>query len=274
MTRTPHRRIARFGWRPDAPDARDHLYAVSSATLRKLPQSADLRPRFKFAVYVQGEIGSCTANAIAAAIQFDRAQARQKPAFTPSRLFIYFNERAMEGSVEYDAGAQIRDGIKSVAKQGACNEKAWPYDDTPAKYDGGPWPAGAKPARKPSPACYAQAKDFQVVRYQRLTQTLAQLRGCLAEGYPFVFGFSVYDSLYDAAGKPRSDLPLPNLAKDKLVGGHAVLAMGYDDARQCFIIRNSWGAKVQDQGHFRMPYSYITDSSLADDFWVIRAVER
>lgn len=274
MATSKTRRVAGFGWRPDLPDARDHLYAVSSVTLKKLPTAVDLRPKFKFAVYNQGNIGSCTANAIAAAIQFDRAQAKQKPSFTPSRLFIYYNERAMEGTVADDAGAQIRDGVKSVVKQGVCNEKIWSYADPPAQYDGGPWPPGAKPAQKPTAACYAEAKEFQVIRYQRLSQTLTQLRGCLAQGDTFVFGFTVYDSLYDANDAPKSILPLPNLGKDKVLGGHAVLAVGYDDAKQVFIVRNSWGAKVQDKGHFYMPYAYINDSSLADDFWVIRAVER
>ena len=119
-----------YGWAPDLPDNRDHQYAAPMAKLRALPAKADLRNLCP-PVYNQGQIGSCTANAIAAALEFDRK--KQKLAdFIPSRLFIYYNERNMEHSVPLDNGAQIRDGIKSVGDQGACPEKEWPYDDTPA----------------------------------------------------------------------------------------------------------------------------------------------
>lgn len=266
------RRIGGFGWKPDLPDGRDHLFAVSPATLTKLPVKADLRPKCP-PVYNQGSIGSCTANAVAGAIQFDRRRSKQKPDFVPSRLFIYYNERALEGSVPYDAGASLRDGIKTIAKQGVCPEKMWPYDDTPAQWDGGPWPAGAKPTQKPGKACYTTAQDFQAIQYQKVTQSMSQLKGCLAQGFPFVFGFTVYDSLYDRKGQPRKVIPLPCSA-DKVLGGHAVLGVGYDDAAEQFTIRNSWGAGNQDKGYFYMPYAYVTEQDLARDFWVVRLMER
>lgn len=270
--RLERRRIAGFGWMPDLPDARDHYFAVKPATMRKLPATVDLRPGCP-SVYDQGNIGSCTANAIAGAIEFERRKAKQKPGFTPSRLFIYYNERSMEGSVANDAGAHIRDGIKSVNKQGVCAEKMWAYDDTAAVSDGGPWPAGAKPAQKPPKTCYAAALAYQAIQYQRVMPILGQMRGCLAEGNPFVFGFTVYASLYDGNGAPRKVVPLP-ASRDRVLGGHAVLAVGYKDAAQQFIVRNSWGPHNQDKGYFYMPYSYLTDSNLADDFWVIRLMER
>ena len=124
-TSTP-RKIQRYGWIPDLPDARDHLYAAPMAVVA-LPLKADLRPNCP-PVYDQGQLGSCTANAIGAAIQFDRMKQHLSPDFIPSRLFIYYNERVMEGTVSTDSGAMIRDGIKSVAKQGACPERDWPYD--------------------------------------------------------------------------------------------------------------------------------------------------
>lgn len=269
--RTPQRRIAGFGWRPDLPDARDHYFAVSAGTMKKLPAHVDLRAKCP-PVYDQGLIGSCTANAIAAAVEMARRKAGQKPVFRPSRLFIYYNERAMEGSVPFDAGAQIRDGIKSVAKQGVCPEKLWAYDDTPAVSDGGPFPAGARPALKPPKEAYTAALDHQAIQYQRVMPMLAQMKGCLAEGHPFVFGFSVFASLYDDNGEPRADVPMPT-THDRMLGGHAVLAVGYDDATQRFIVRNSWGAARQDKGYFRMPYTYLSDGNLSDDFWVIRMLE-
>ena len=266
------RRIGGFGWKPDLPDGRDHLFAVSPATLTKLPAKVDLRPKCP-TVYNQGRIGSCTANAIAGAIQFDRRRSKQKPDFVPSRLFIYYNERALEGSVPYDAGASLRDGIKTIAKQGVCPEKMWPYDDTPAQWDGGPWPAGAKPTQKPGKASYTTAQDFQAIQYQKVTQSLSQLKGCLAQGFPFVFGFTVYDSLYDQKGQPRKVIPLPS-SSDQVLGGHAVVGVGYDDAAQQFAIRNSWGAGNQDKGYFYMSYAYVTEHDLARDFWVVRLMER
>ena len=117
--------IRGFGWQPDLPDHRDHLYAAPVVWLKKLAAKVDLRSKCP-AVYDQGQLGSCTANAIGAAVQFDQMKQKIKNVFVPSRLFIYYNERVMEGTVSSDSGAQIRDGIKSVGKQGDCSEKLWP----------------------------------------------------------------------------------------------------------------------------------------------------
>src|SRR5450759_909977 len=109
-------KIARYGWLPDLPDQRDYFYAAPVEMAGALPISIDLRPQCP-PVYDQGQLGSCTANAIAGAIEFDRM--KQKLAdFVPSRLFIYYNERVIEGTVRSDSGAMIRDGIKSVASLG------------------------------------------------------------------------------------------------------------------------------------------------------------
>jgi len=239
--------------------------------LLALPPAVDLRPQIPWPPYDQGAIGSCTANAIAGAIQFDRHKQQQNPDFTPSRLFIYYNERAMEHSTPVDAGAQIRDGIKSVAHQGVCKETTWPYDPVEADPGTHLFPPGSPPATKPPAAAYHEAESYKAVSYSRVQQSLAQMKGCLAEGFPFVFGFSVYSSLYDANGNPLAVVPMPSGA-DNLLGGHAVLAVGYDDSRQLFTIRNSWGGDVQDHGYFYLPYSYLTDDNLANDFWTIRGM--
>src|SRR5271154_1514724 len=119
-------KISHYGWLPDLPDQRDHLYAAPVEITAILPASVDLRSNCP-PVYDQGQLGSCTANAIAAAIEFDRKKQRLTD-FVPSRLFLYYNERVMEGTVSSDSGAQIRDGIKSVSKIGAPREADWPYD--------------------------------------------------------------------------------------------------------------------------------------------------
>jgi C1A family cysteine protease len=260
-----------LGWIRDLPDHRDHLYSAPLQKLRSLPTRVDLRPQFGVPPYDQGHIGSCTANAIAGAIQFDRERAKQQPDFVPSRLFIYYYERSAEHTIPVDSGAQIRDGIKVVHKRGVCPETEWPYDDTPAEPGTNLFPSSSRAAKQPGSDAQADATKFKVVSYSRVAQSLSQMKGCLADGFPFVFGFTVFDSLYDASGNPRAVLPLPS-ASDSPLGGHAVLAVGYDDERSVVIVRNSWGPSVQDKGYFYMPYGYITDPHLASDFWTIRAV--
>lgn len=252
----PHT-IKRYGWLPDLPDHRDHLYAAPVANLRALPAKSDLRPQCP-AVYDQGQLGSCTANAIAGAVEFDLMKEHAKEIFVPSRLFIYYNERVMEGTVNSDSGAMIRDGIKSVAKQGDAPETDWPYDI-------------AKFADKPPKPVYTEAKQHRAVQYQRLVQDLNQMKGCLASKFPFVFGFTVYQSFESPEVAKTGQVPMP-MSNEPELGGHAVLAVGYDDAEQRFIVRNSWGAKWGMAGYFTMPYAYLTQSSLSDDFWTIRVV--
>ena len=208
-------------------------------------------------MYDQGQLGSCTANAIAAALEFDQMKEKQQ-VFMPSRLFIYYNERVMEGTVNEDSGAQIRDGIKSVAQQGDCPETLWPYDIT-------------KFAVKPPAQCYQQALKFKALQYQRLSQILNQLKGCLASGYPFVFGFTVYSSFESQQVAQTGHAPMPS-PPEASVGGHAVMAVGYDDSQNWFIVRNSWGVGWGMQGYFTLPYAYLLEQNLANDFWTIRIV--
>jgi C1A family cysteine protease len=252
------RKIKGYGWVPDLPDKRDFIYAAPPAVLRALPPKKDLTGACP-PVYDQGELGSCSANAIGGAHQFEQMKQKKATAFPPSRLFIYFNERAIEGSVNTDSGAQIRDGIKSVAKQGVCSEVVWPYNI-------------AKFTVKPPASCYTDAMNHQVISYRRVLQLLGQMKGCLASGYPFVFGFSVYESFETSAVARTGRVPMPK-SGEAVIGGHAVAAVGYDDADQCFIVRNSWGAKWGRKGYCFMPYAYLTDPDLAADFWTIRLVE-
>lgn len=247
------------GWIPDLPDHRDHLYLAPSHLMVKAPALVDLRKQCP-GVYDQGQLGSCTANAIAAAFEFGQMK-QGKKYFNPSRLFIYYNERVIEHTVKSDAGAQIRNGIKSVNKLGVCPEGLWPYDDKTTKF-----------TAKPSSICYKEALENQVVSYKRLYQNLTELKACLADGYPFVFGFSVYDSFYSEKTTTTGKMQLPG-PKEKSEGGHAVMAVGYNDKQKCFIVRNSWGTGWGDKGYFYMPYEYITNNNLADDFWTIRLVE-
>ena len=269
MTVPLPRQTGRYGWVPDLPDVRDHLFSAPLARIGPLPTSVDLREQCP-AVYNQGRIGSCTANAIGAAFQFDLLK-QKLPDFAPSRLFIYYNERAMEGTLGTDSGAMIRDGVKSVANLGVCDEQSWPYDDTPPPTDGGPWPAGAMAGEKPTSQCYSEAADNKAVSYQRVVRALSQLKGCLADGYPFVLGFTVYDSFESDTTAQTGVVAMPGPG-EAVLGGHAVLAVGYDDSEQRFIVRNSWGTGWGMKGYFTMPYPYLTERGLSSDFWTIRTV--
>src|SRR5262249_16064029 len=179
--------------------------------------------------------------------------------FMPSRLFIYYNERVMEGTVDSDSGAMIRDGIKSVAQQGDCPETMWLYDI-------------AKFRDKPSAGCYQEAVKHEAVLYLRLVHNLNQMKGCLASGYPFVFGFTVYESFESPQVAQTGHVPMPTPG-EQVVGGHAVLAVGYDDAQHVFLVRNSWGEGWGMKGYFTFPYAYLLDNNLSDDLWTIRVVK-
>lgn len=250
------RKVQRHGWIPDLPDQRDFLYAAPAPFQRDVPPKVDLSAKCP-AVYDQGQLGSCTANAIAAAIQFDQKKAHLQE-FTPSRLFIYYNERSIEGTIQSDSGAQIRDGIKSVAKLGAPPEKDWPYEI-------------AAFSQKPPAKAFTDAKKHLVVLYQRLIQELSTVKGCLASGFPFVFGFTCYESFEGQEVAKTGVLPMP-ASDEQVVGGHAVVCVGYDDSSREFLVRNSWGPAWGLKGYFRMPYAYLMNHRLASDLWTIRSV--
>lgn len=244
-----------WGWIPDLPDQRDFLYAaLRKVAAARLPTSVDLRPTMS-KVEDQGQLGSCTANALAGALECLEVKAGQ--AFIDlSRLFIYYDERVLEHSVATDSGAMLRDGIKTLAAQGVCSEKKWPY-------------VISRFTRKPSATCYAEAKKHTIRSYHRIAN-LKEMRTCLAEGFPFVFGFSVYES-FESAGVAKTGVLAMPKADERQLGGHAVCAVGYDDKSKRLLVRNSWGTAWGMKGYFTMPYDYAADRDLSDDFWTIRA---
>lgn len=206
----------------------------------------------------QGRLGSCTGNALVGALEFLERK-DQAPYIDLSRLFVYYNERVIEHTVKSDSGAMIRDGIKTLVKQGVCSEKKWPYQIS-------------KFAAKPSPGCYKEGQRHQITSYQRI-QTIDEMRTCLSDGFPFVFGFTVYES-FESQGVAQNGVVNMPQQGERVVGGHAVLAVGYDDSKKRFIVRNSWGEDWGMNGYFTMPYNYLADRNLSDDLWTIRRGEK
>jgi C1A family cysteine protease len=245
-----------YGWKPDVPDFRDFKFKIAQE--EQLPEKMDLTELMP-PVYNQLTVGSCTAQAIAAALDYDRKQ-RQKEFMDPSRLFIYYNERDMEGTVGQDSGAYIRDGIKSVADLGVCHEALWPYDIARFK-------------DRPDSKCYEEAVQYQALRYERLdNRSLYSLKYALAKGHPIVFGFAVYES-FETREMANTGIGKMPGRKERMLGGHAVLAAAYDDSIGRFLIRNSWSSSWGMKGYFTLPYEYLTSTDLADDFWVITETE-
>jgi C1A family cysteine protease len=241
----------KYGWRADLPDIRDFRYSAPRGKA-PLPKKVDLR-FFCSAVEDQGNVGSCSGQAFAAILEYLDRKGDGKYVDV-SRLFIYYNERKLEGTVGEDSGALLRDGIKSLAKWGACDEKLWPYQESIF-------------LREPSSEAYQDALKRKIVAYYRVS-TLDDVKSALAEGLPVVFGFSVYESFESGEVAKTGMVSMPERS-ERMMGGHAVVAVGYDDDLGRVIVRNSWGEAWGDRGYFYLPYGYIESRDLSDDFWVI-----
>lgn len=247
-----------YGCIPDRPDDRDYRLDdhVELAALADLPPRIDLRVtgHLDYDIYDQGPLGSCTANAIAAALRYEAGQ-QSLADIDPSRLWIYYREREMEGNVGTDAGAEIRDGLKLVAKQGFPPEADWPYDIE-------------RFAEKPPAKSDADAKADRVTKYMRVPVSVGALKQALATSFAVVVGFTVYESFELDTVAETGEVPMPGAGEQEL-GGHAVLCVGYDDVTRRFLCRNSWGDGWGADGYFTMPYDYLGNPSYATDFWAI-----
>ena len=198
-----------YGCKKDTPDLRDHLY---SAKVDKavLPAQVDLRAKFS-PVVDQGELGSCTANAIVSGLR--EYQLLQKGEWKAlSRLFLYYEERSLEGTVDSDSGAEISDGMKVLHQIGVCPERDWPYDIS----------TYMKP---PIPQDLTDASLYKIIDYHRVT-SLDLLKAALAEGLPVVMGIDVYLSFESDSVSSTGIIPMPDTTNEKLIGGHAICAAG------------------------------------------------
>ncbi len=266
-------KIGGLGWMPDLPDIRD-LTRESTEVTTILEQSKPLKskksqqPRkvdlsaWCSPVEDQENLGSCTANAGVGLMEY-----YQKRAFgnylDGSRLFLYKTTRNLLGWTG-DSGAYLRTTMKAMVLFGIPQEKYWPYDIE--NYED-----------EPSSFVYSLADNYKSVKYYRLdpagvlpSDVLKAVKTNLAAGLPCMFGFSVYNSI-PGINEGTGDIPFPGQG-DKLVGGHAVVTIGYDDDRKigkqkgALMIRNSWGKYWGEKGYGWLPYAYV-ENGLADDFW-------
>ncbi len=247
----------KYGWIKDKEDIRDRIHDFTISPYQRTTIHVDWRCHCP-PIYNQLTLGSCTANAIAAAYEYDQIHQGVQDSFTPSRLFIYYNAREIEGTTDQDSGASLRNAIKTISKTGVCPESEWIYDTT-------------KFAQKPDEKCYTDVIHHVAIEYKRVLQTLNQLKQALIEGYPIIFGFTVYESFEGDEIKQTGIMKMPKEG-EKILGGHAVMAVGYDDVKHAFIVRNNWGEDWGINGYFYMPYEFIKNPDYANDFWTIRKI--
>ncbi len=252
-----------YGWQPSPPDFRDVMYVPNMVMRGPLPPIVeldipDLGAPFS-PVWNQGGIGSCGPHSVAADLLFAQfKQDARRVAVMPSRLFIYWTTRQLMGTVGQDSGVQNRLMMKALAQFGWCDESRHPYSDS----------RQAMLAR-PSPECFEQAATRKITQYLSVPQNLTAMKTCLADGDPFVVGFSVYESFESLAVTSTGRIPMPSI-NERQIGGHDVLAVGYSDALQAFRIRNSYSPEWGQGGYGWLPYAYATHPQLAGDFWTVK----
>eukprot|EP00696_Hemimastix_kukwesjijk_P013299 gnl/Hemi2/26661_TR8949_c0_g2_i1.p1 gnl/Hemi2/26661_TR8949_c0_g2~~gnl/Hemi2/26661_TR8949_c0_g2_i1.p1 ORF type:complete len:443 (-),score=165.37 gnl/Hemi2/26661_TR8949_c0_g2_i1:264-1592(-) len=231
-------------------------YYQSKTPPAKLPPSVDLRP-FCTEIEAQGSVSSCTANALAGCVEYLEKRSTGNTVDV-SRLFIYYNERQQAGAVDQDKGALLSDGIKTLQQYGVCEEHLWPYvDDKTTVF------------AKPSNEAFQAAALHTIDEAHPLKIEAASFKGCLADGYPFVFGLNLWKSFQDAGKGGKTGLiPMPDTVNEVKLGGHAMCCVGYDDSMGCYIVRNSWGTRWGDKGYCYIPYAYFEDPKMIHCAWV------
>jgi C1A family cysteine protease len=229
-----------------------------------LPKIIDLRNNFCI-VYDQGKLGSCTANALAAAVSFEEKKDKNID-ILPSRLFIYYNERSLNNTINEDSGAALSDGIIAIQKWGVCPENMWKYNDACLDNNGSKNTEGKYQFEiTPSVECYKIASSYTVPTNACVNVNDGDLFGIkkiLSDGHPVVFGALIFVTFEHLA--KNAIIPIPNVISENCLGGHALLFVGYDDEKELFIVRNSWGSHWGDKGYCYLPYKYVSDKFNVD----------
>lgn len=241
----------KYSLKKDTPDLRDYRFSTAVyKTANSLPEKIDLRKKCS-PVVNQGDLGSCTANAIASGLREYLLINKEVKWMQLSRLFLYWQERYIEGAVNEDTGAEIRDGMKVLNQIGVCPEADWPYDVSTF-------------TNTPTDKMVTDAAPYKIREYHRIT-SLVQLKAALAEKLPVVIGIEVYESFESDDVASTGIVPMPDTSTEQDLGGHAVLVVGYDDEKSQLIVRNSWGITWGDLGYFYLPYDYYEKYS--SDCW-------
>jgi C1A family cysteine protease len=243
------------GWLPDIPDHRDRPFRLTSPVTP--PPAAEVDALLHTAPD-QGSIGSCVANAITSGLEWANKKEGAGD-IDLSRLWLYLQARLIGGfSAAIDSGCYIRDGMKAAAQLGCCLEETWPY--VPANFSVMP-PSGAA----------TEAADHQALWYYRC-DTLEALKACIGvDGCPVVIGFSVPETIYSPESTRTGVVAFPG-PTTKIIGGHAVIVVAYNDNTRLVKFQNSWGADWGDGGYGYLPYAFF-EGGLCDDFWTIRTIE-
>jgi hypothetical protein len=247
-----------FGWNPDIPSPLDFDHApVLSARL--LPRK--FSNRSLCTDVEEQEAGSCVAEAwIGAMEMLDHAD--DNVYVDLSSHDLYYHARKLRGMQDSDAGSQLRDGAKVLAKRGVCELRLWPRDMK-------------KLYKDPPQACDVNAEKHMILVYERTTTVHSRL-SAIASKQPVVFGAALYDSFLTDAVKKSGNVPMPKPLKEKEVGGHAMCIVGYDLDRDggfgCYEVRNSWGKKWGIVGYCWIPCRYLDNPYLASDFWTASKV--
>jgi hypothetical protein len=253
------RQIALGACRDDPDDDWERRTFVPRVAADRLPRSVDLRP-WMTPVEDQGALGSCTANALAGALEY-LVRRETGEHVDVSRLFIYFNQRLWDDSVREDVGAAVCHGVRVLAKLGAPTERLWPYERNLF-------------AVQPPERVYQAASRFRLKDWWSVPVERHAIEACLAGGFPIVFGTRVTESFMKIGRDGMVPMPGANDRDDDKHGRHALLLCGYDAGRQLFLIRNSWGTDWGDGGYGYLPYAYFLNRSWTRNAWALRLTDR
>ena len=252
------RQIALGACRDDAEDDFPRKPFSARVPLANLPRAVDLRPWMP-TVEDQGALGSCTSNALVGAVEYLSVREHGAP-IELSRLFVYYNQRLWDGEVREDIGATVSDGVRVLARVGVPTERSWPYV------------RGIFAVQPPEPI-YVEAGRHKVSDWWSIPIDVDAMRACLGAGFPVVFGTRVTESFMRAPKSGMIPMPSATDRDDARHGRHALLLVGYDDARRTFVVRNSWGEDWGDLGYCYMPYAYLANRSWTRNAWALRLTE-